>query len=669
MELQIREYEDWVAEDEAAAAAESKAAEEEELLLMREDEAGAPMKTWLVPEVCNMDRCIHAWYMDRIVQEMNSRLAGGDLSLLLGLPVVSERVAPRDLRVTGITYWRLNRADFLADVDLSVPLAVESDGEDSVSYFGFCMTLWFNTDEGFSFEVQDLYSAQTKPERSLWKLDEHLVPVLRRDEVEIAAERLWENALPDRKDPKERTPAMLAEALGLRIRYLRLRGQNGTKAILFFQPCTVETQEESLPGEDVLPAPVPVRVEAGTIVVNGAAAHLEGTGLDILHECIHHEWHLLFYRLQKFISTGPAEIRYKKVQNSTGRRPADPIHWMERQADHGALALLLPRAMMRNKAWRYFQQASTYPPLNGYFNHPGFRWDKVIRRIAGEYTVKKGTVKRRLVMLGHPAARGAANFVDGRYITPFAFTEEYSDNGKDTLVIGRKDAAALYHRSRRFREILGTGDFVAVDGHICLNDPQYLLRTENGLRLTAWANAHADICCLRFSWVYIQDRDPVLTFGMLNSSEEYNRRYNEFLDRRMKLTARERAEKRDRLMRALPNNFADALCYLMDNADGGKVSSEELAARAQLSRKTIERYRSPSFSGCDPDAAVAICLALHLPPWLSRILLGKAGIMVCNYGPRGHYGEILDCCFMDTLPEVQEYLRAAGYPRLKLQDS
>ena len=188
MELQIREYEDWVAEDEAAAAAESKAAEEEELLLMREDEAGAPMKTWLVPEVCNMDSCIHAWYMDRIVQEMNSRLAGGDLSLLLGLPVVSERVAPRDLRVTGITYWRLNRADFLADVDLSVPLAVESDGEDSVSYFGFCMTLWFNTDEGFSFEVQDLYSAQTKPERSLWKLDEHLVPVLRRDEVEIAVQ-------------------------------------------------------------------------------------------------------------------------------------------------------------------------------------------------------------------------------------------------------------------------------------------------------------------------------------------------------------------------------------------------------------------------------------------------------------------------------------------------
>ena len=49
-------------------------------------------------------------------------------------------------------------------------------------------------------------------------------------------------------------------------------------------------------------------------------------------------------------------------------------------------------------------------------------------------------------------------------------------------------------------------------------------------------------------------------------------------------------------------------------------------------------------------------------------MLDKAGFSVKSYGPRGHYGEILDCCFMDTIPEVQEYLRAAGYPELKLQE-
>ena len=134
------------------------------------------------------------------------------------------------------------------------------------------------------------------------------------------------------------------------------------------------------------------------------------------------------------------------------------------------------------------------------------------------------------------------------------------------------------------------------------------------------------------------------------------------------MTAAQLAEKRDRLMQALPNDYPDALCYLMENADGGPVTVEQLAASAQVSPRTIQRYRTKMQSSYNPDAAVAVCLALHLPPWLSRVLLNKAGILVQNYGPNGHFGEILDCCFMDSVPEVQEYLKKAGYPPLKLME-
>jgi len=95
---------------------------------------------------------------------------------------------------------------------------------------------------------------------------------------------------------------------------------------------------------------------------------------------------------------------------------------------------------------------------------------------------------------------------------------------------------------------------------------------------------------------------------------------------------------------------------------------EELAARAQLSVRTVERYRSAKNTAYSPDVVVALCIALHLPPWLSRVMLEKAGILVRSYGPRGYYGEILDCCFMDTIPEVQQFLRSSGYPELKLQE-
>ena len=120
-------------------------------------------------------------------------------------------------------------------------------------------------------------------------------------------------------------------------------------------------------------------------------------------------------------------------------------------------------------------------------------------------------------------------------------------------------------------------------------------------------------------------------------------------------------------MESLPGSFGAALVYLMENADGGRVTLDELAARAQISTRTLRRYRNETDIGYDPDVVVALCIALHLPPWLSRLMLEKAGFAVRSYGPRGWYGEILDCCFMDTIPEVQAYLKRAGYPELKLQ--
>ena len=399
------------------------------------------------------------------------------------------------------------------------------------------------------------------------------------------------------------------------------------------------------------------------------AARSECRDLDILHECIHYEWHLLFYRLQKLMSTSPEEIRYTTVRNTVGRPSGDPLRFMEHQARVGGIALLLPQSLIRGKAWRLFQQESTRPSVNGYLNHPGFRWDRVIRRLADEYAVPRTTVRRRLVQLGHPAARGAVNFVDGRYITPFAFTEEHSSRGQATLVIGRKAMADLYHRSGEFRLLMGRGDFVWADGHVCLNDPQFLRPTEEGARLTPWANAHADACCLRFEKVWLRENEEsVWLFGTLNSNEDYVREYDRFLDRRLTLTARERLNRRNRLMQSMPASFSDALVYLMENRDEGRVTLEELAALAHVSKKTVSRYRNGKQSAYNPDVVIAICVALHLPPWLSRLMLDKAGFSVKSYGPRGHYGEILDCCFMDTIPEVQEYLRSAGYPELRLQE-
>ena len=141
MEQAVREYADWAAEEEPAGGEDPVA----ELLRARADEARSPVQTWLMPVVEDMDRCIRERFFPRILQEMNTRLVNGDLSLLLGRAVVSERIAPRDLEIGGVSCWRLNRTDFLADVDLTAALTVEQDGHDIDGRFGFCLGLWFCT--------------------------------------------------------------------------------------------------------------------------------------------------------------------------------------------------------------------------------------------------------------------------------------------------------------------------------------------------------------------------------------------------------------------------------------------------------------------------------------------------------------------------------------------
>ena len=142
MEQSLREYAGW-AEEEACIPGEDPV---EEMLRAREDEKRCPVQAWLVPVVDDMDRCIRERFSTLILQEMNARLARGELSLLLGSAAVSERIAPRDLEIGTITCWRLNRTDFLADVDLSVSMTIEKEGRDIAGRFGFCLGLWFCTE-------------------------------------------------------------------------------------------------------------------------------------------------------------------------------------------------------------------------------------------------------------------------------------------------------------------------------------------------------------------------------------------------------------------------------------------------------------------------------------------------------------------------------------------
>ena len=186
-------------------------------------------------------------------------------------------------------------------------------------------------------------------------------------------------------------------------------------------------------------------------------------------------------------------------------------------------------------------------------------------------------------------------------------------------------------------------------------------QTIYGARLSGWANAHIDRVSLRFSKTYTGDHRYVYTFGQMNSKEAVENAFK-FLDLSGKMTIKDMQRAADRLVDEMPLSFHGALAYIMK----GRCTVDELVGRIPISRSTLLRLRTEERKQYNLDQVVAICVGLHLPPWLSDILLDRAHLTVKRYGPLAYYGIILDCFYMDTIQDVQDFVKNSGFDPLQL---
>ena len=141
------------------------------------------------------------------------------------------------------------------------------------------------------------------------------------------------------------------------------------------------------------------------------------------------------------------------------------------------------------------------------------------------------------------------------------------------------------------------------------------------------------------------------TFGQMNNKEAVENAFK-FLDLSGSMTLKDRQKAADRMVDEMPLTFHGALAYIMK----GRCTVDDLVGRIPISRSTLLRLRTEERKQYNLDQVVAICIGLHLPPWLSEILLDRAHLTVKRFGPYAYYGIILDCFYMDTIKDVQEFL-------------
>ena len=138
--------------------------------------------------------------------------------------------------------------------------------------------------------------------------------------------------------------------------------------------------------------------------------------------------------------------------------------------------------------------------------------------------------------------------------------------------------------------------------------------------------------------------------------------YFRIVDPKGKLSPPERIRRMNEVLDSLLRSFPKALCSVMELAG---MTIEELEWTSKVSRRTISRYRTGETKSYSEDKIVAMCVAMRLPPWLSRELI-NACVGLSETSRQRTCMMILNCMYTSSIDEVQVFLSSYGKDAQKL---
>ena len=581
-----------------------------------------------------MDQFLLKKYKDAIAAEINRILMDASCACALFQCPLVNPIAPENMMLRKFYYYRLNRTHMIADIQVRV----RAPRCHVTFYYSMLCTM----NGTFDFETYEF--SLEKPDREELPLDQYLVPYLGYDNIELETEYIWHYWLQDVfREPRWLKAFHLANRMGLTIIQRRLPKRR-IRSMVFFQEKTIEVEDQhKLITKETIPA--------GTIILNMNVIRNDNSGIDIYHECIHWEWHYMFFLLQEMHCTDMATIKTMEsvsdeVDDAEARHAIWGIEWQARQ---GSCSLMLPERLARP----WIMEA--YAQVVDKYKREAARLQDIAFSIGKERCIPYSRVRGRMIQLGYWQAKGAVNWVDGKYIAPFDFDRDSCRRGK-TFVIDRKHAKELYIRDKDFREMLSNGDYVFADGHFVLNDERYVQPTRHGAMLTDEALAALDKSCLLFDLIWSAD-DEEYELGCLYSSEEYNRYYFMCIDPESKHTQAENTVEVSKIVRHLSGcTVPEALTYLMNEALAMTYTPQELEETSWVSARTIRKYMMEEQREYDVDILIALCVGMHLNPRISKKFLEIAGKNYDNLPNAGTYDYVVHALFMDDMEKIQEQL-------------
>ena len=556
----------------------------------------------------------------------------------------------------------------VADIDI-YQVSGKTDLEDTIRRW-FRVSCEVDIADGFTnyriINVDDEYDHHVNKQRNT--LDDNLVPVISTAELESHAEEILRHVYPEALQcPMRVDVEKFAERIELKIVRKHL-SRNGTIfGQMIFHPTSVDYYDLDKRGFSTYEA------EGGTIFADDEIFFLRNIGSwnnTIIHECVHWLKHRKHIELKRAVGGIVSRIscQVAEVPASTDKKTRTDTEWMEWHSNALAPRILMPRKPFKQKA----DELIAWHMENNKTDRLSDVIVAVICELQEFFDVSVQSAKIRMIDIGYTEAIGVLEYVDGQYMPSHAFSSGAIGKNQ-TYTIPMMEGLAEYAANPMFRQLVDTGNFVYIDGHYCINAPQYVIVNEHGiLEMTDYALAHMDECCLSFERVTKKNPSYGIkhyTEGILYQSAvsqnvtEYVFKQTTGDKKVVDNAANIRAELDEvksaaNVMSDLPGSFGKSLAKLME---WRKMTVEQLGEEALVDVRMIHRMRADENRTWNIKKVAALCIGLKLPPTMSLPLIEKAGLKFRPNEEQFTYQHILTTRYNSTIRDCNELLAEAGY--------
>ena len=584
------------------------------------------------------------------------------------LDYMTEKVKENKATLSDIEIQNVVHIEQVDDGAISFSVIVSCDIEHSISSTGRVSFTekWIDVRckvllgvELTDFEIININECEQQEDSDNDKYSGELVPIIARDAFENEATKFLEKYYPlALQEPVDVPIRKIADDMGLSIiEDSLLSSELDIFGLVVFEDGNIKDKNKNI---------VIRNAKRGTVLIDPRVYYERTLGtvnFTIAHECFHWYRHQPYHALMKML--GANDELGKIIQCSIGSNAKDSekwkaVDWMEWQANGVAPHILMPTNTAKIKISELIEKYHIH-----FDGTDGYLIEEMISELADFYGLSKQAVKMRIREMGYAKIDGAFTYVNGQYVTPFSFdASALSDN--QSFTISSADLFKAYCLNKDFRKAIDTGRFVYIEGHVCLDNEKYIVRSDEQIKLTQYALSHIDECCFVFDKGYSYESkyqgQKYYTQMMYKTPEQPNAQEYSFelnAHNKILLSQIQGASKSANAMRLYPGAFSETLVQLMKER---KLSNKKLADASLVGERTIQRLRNDEEYPTTVQTVLGLCYGLKLSVPEAEMLVGKTDFNIKPTNPQNYaYRCALSACAENSIYEINEMLEACDY--------